>query len=212
MNDPSFFDADYYERGPQTGKSNYEMMRWLPDASLPMCAYMKRFMGIRDGDSVLDYGCAKGFLCKALRMLGVNAFGYDISEYAIANADPAVADFVSNELKAEPMSYDFVIAKDVMEHLTKEQLSEILPKLMAAARKAMLIIVPLTGEDGGPYLCPKDEQDPTHKIRWNLSTWLRFLENVDRRCVVGGSYYVPEIKQVNTGWPQSCGFFLLRRF
>lgn len=212
VTDPSVFDEDYYERGPQTGKSNYEAMRWLPDLSLPMCAYMKRYMGIRDHDSVLDYGCAKGFLVKALRMLSVNAFGYDVSEYAVVNCDSTVRDFVSNELKADPMAYDFVIAKDVMEHLTKEQLSEVLPKLMAASRKAMLIIVPLTGEDGGPYLCPKDELDTTHKIRWNLSTWLKFLENVDRRCVVGGSYYVPEIKQVNTGWPQSCGFFLLRRF
>jgi hypothetical protein len=212
VTDPSFFDEDYYKSGPQTGKSNYENYRFQPDLTLPMCIYIKRYLGIRDGEAVLDYGCALGFIVKALRMLCVDAYGFDVSQWAIQNCDPAVADYVSNELKVEPMSYDFVIAKDVMEHLTKDQLSEVLPKLMAATRKAMLIIVPLTREDGGPYLCPKDEKDPTHKIRWNLTSWLNFLESVDRRICVSGAFYLPEVKQVNTAWPNSCGFFVLRRF
>lgn len=199
-------------RGEDTGRSNYSDYRWLPDQTMPMAWYIKRYMGIKDGESVYEFGAARGFLCKALRATGVQAFGYDISPWAVENCDPAVRDYMTNEFKVDPMSYDFVIAKDVMEHLTKEQLAETLPVLMAATRKAMLIIVPLTDQDGGPYLCPKDEKDPTHKIRWNLTTWLKFLESVDRRCVVGGSYYVPEIKQANIAYENSCGFFLLRRF
>src|SRR5579863_3782598 len=34
--------------------------------------------------SVLDAGCAMGFLVEALRQRGVEAYGMDISEYAIA--------------------------------------------------------------------------------------------------------------------------------
>jgi len=198
--------------GVESGKSNYENYQWLPDLTLPMVIYMKRFLGIRDGDKVLDYGCSRGFMVKAMRMMSVDAVGFDVSEWAVSNCDSAVKEHVSNELKVEPMSYDFVIAKDVMEHLTREQLIDILPKLMAATRKAMLIIVPLTAQDGGPYLCPKDECDPTHKIRWNLSSWLAFLGQVDRRIVVSGSTFVPEIKQANSAWEASCGFFMLRRF
>lgn len=210
--DASFFDKDYFESGISSLKSNYEDYKFLPDLTLQLALYIKRFMGIKDGDSALDYGAAKGYLVKALRMMSVTAYGFDISEYAIANCDPSVKGFVSNELKADPMSYDFVIAKDVMEHLTKEQLQEVLPKLWSAARKAMLIIVPLTGEDGGPYLCPKDEKDSSHKIRWTLTGWLQFLTAIDRRSVVLGTTYVPEIKQSNVAWEGSCGFFLLRRF
>lgn len=214
-NDPSVFDSDYYLRGPETGKSNYEDYRWLPDATLAMACYIQRYLGIKGGErpnSVLDYGCARGYLVKALRMLTIEAYGYDVSQWAIENCDPSVKDYVSTKADLYPMSYDFVIAKDVLEHLTREQLQDTVPRLMAAATKAMMIIVPLTAEDSGPYLCPKDEKDPTHKIRWNLTTWLKFLENVDRRCVVAGSFYVPEIKQANTAWEGSCGFFHLRRF
>src|SRR6476661_8245522 len=37
--------------------------------------------------SVLDAGCAMGFLVEALRARGVEAWGIDISEYAISKVD-----------------------------------------------------------------------------------------------------------------------------
>jgi len=40
---------------------------------------------------VLVVGCAYGFVVKYLVSLGVNAFGFDISEYAISQADPSIA-------------------------------------------------------------------------------------------------------------------------
>lgn len=210
--DESFFDESYFMQGVQSGKSNYEDYKWLPDLTLPMVIYMKRFLGIRDGDKVLDYGCSRGFLCKAMRMMSLDAYGFDISSWAIQNCDDSVRSYVSTELRTDPMSYDFVIAKDVMEHLTREQLMEVLPKLWTACRKAMLVIVPLTGQDGGPYLCPKDEKDSSHKIRWTLTSWLKFLESIDRRSVVQGSFYVPELKNANVAYDGSCGFFVLKRF
>lgn len=213
-NDPTLFGEDYFLRGEELGLSGYSSYSWKPDATLPMACYIQRYLGIKGGDrgnSVLDWGCSRGYLVKALRMLNIESYGYDVSEWAITNCDPSVKDYVSTTVDLRPMSYDFVIAKDVMEHLTKGQLSEVLPKLLSAATKAVLIIVPLTGEDGGPYLCPRDEKDPTHKIRWNLTTWLSFLQNLDRRCVCSGSFYVPGIKQENCNWENSCGFFLIKR-
>ncbi|MDD9370982.1 MAG: methyltransferase domain-containing protein, partial [Acidimicrobiales bacterium] len=41
---------------------------------------------------VLDAGCAKGFLVQQLRARGVEAFGIDISEYAISEVDDEVQD------------------------------------------------------------------------------------------------------------------------
>lgn len=206
------FTEDYFMRGEELGLSGYSNYVWRPDSTLPMAAYMKRFVGIKDGDKVLDFGAARGFLVKALRMLGVEAYGYDISAWAVENADPIIREHLSNELKAEPMSYDFIVAKDVMEHVPEPELKPLLIKLLAATRKAILIIVPLTHIEGGPYLCPRDEGDKTHQIRWNLTAWLKFLQNIDRRCVCQGSLYVPEIKQANVAWEDSCGFFVIRRF
>src|SRR4051794_39820567 len=43
-------------------------------------------------ESVLDAGCAMGFLVEALRERGVDAYGIDISSYAIANVHESVRD------------------------------------------------------------------------------------------------------------------------
>jgi 2-polyprenyl-3-methyl-5-hydroxy-6-metoxy-1,4-benzoquinol methylase len=47
-----------------------------------------------DGREVLDVGCAKGFLVRHLRSLGIDAWGCDISEYAIARAPDDVREHV----------------------------------------------------------------------------------------------------------------------
>lgn len=205
------FGEDYYLRGEELGLSGYQDYSWRPDETLPMASYMKRFMGIKDGNSLLDVGAARGYLVKAMRMMGVEAYGHDISQWAVENCDPSMVDYMSTELKADPMSYDFVVSKDCMEHIPEEELGPLLKKLFEATRKALLIIVPLAGKDGGQYLCPRDEGDPTHKVRWTFSTWVKFVSNIERRAVCSGSLYVPGIKQANVQWEGSCGFVMIRR-
>lgn len=208
----AFFDSDYYLRGPASGKSNYENYQWLPDETIPMAQMMMRALGVAPGDTLLDFGAARGYLVKAFRMLGVEANGYDISEWAVKNCDPEVANYMATELRADPMSYDYIVAKDCLEHITEPELTTLLPKLYKATKKSLLVIVPLSADEDGPYLCPKDEKDVTHKIRWSLCDWIDFLQGIDRRMVVMGSYYVPGIKQCNTAWENSCGFLIIRRF
>lgn len=207
----SQFTEDYFLKGESLGISGYTDYRWLHDETLPMAAYMKRFLGIKDGSTVLDVGASRGYLVKALRMLSVEAYGYDISEWAVANCDPAVIPYMSTTLDAPPMSYDFVVSKDCMEHVPEADLRPLLVQLLAATRKALIIIVPLTAQDGGAYLCPRDEGDKTHVIRWNMTTWLKFLGSLDRRCVVSGSTWVPGIKEANCKWEGSCGFYRIER-
>jgi ubiquinone/menaquinone biosynthesis C-methylase UbiE len=51
-----------------------------------------RHFGLKPGDRVLDVGCAKGFLVKDLMKVrpGLEAFGVDISEYALMHCEPEV--------------------------------------------------------------------------------------------------------------------------
>jgi ubiquinone/menaquinone biosynthesis C-methylase UbiE len=51
---------------------------------------MVEHFNLKPGDRVLDIGCAKGFLIKDLMSLGIDAYGIDISEYALANCEPEV--------------------------------------------------------------------------------------------------------------------------
>ena len=46
--------------------------------------------GLKPGDRLLDVGCAKGFLVKDLLDLGIDAYGIDISEYALMHCEPEV--------------------------------------------------------------------------------------------------------------------------
>jgi SAM-dependent methyltransferase len=61
--------------------------RWVPIAE-----DIVRHFNLKAGDRVLDVGCAKGFLVKDLMKVcpGLEAFGLDISEYALIKCEPEV--------------------------------------------------------------------------------------------------------------------------
>ena len=208
MTDPSPFTEGYYLRAEG---SNYRDYQWLPDQTIPLAAAIKKLMGMQDGDKVLDVGAARGYLVKAFRILGLDAHGYDISEWAVENCDPDVKGVMSTRYDILPMSYDFITLKDIAEHVEPGLLRQMMFDFTCMARKAILVIVPLTAVDGGEYLCPHDERDTTHVNRWTLSKWITFLENIDRRMVVSGGYYAPGIKQKNTAWQGSCGIITIKR-
>lgn len=73
--------------------------------------------------SVLDVGCAEGYLVYAFRELGVQAYGIDISDYAISHSVGQVREFLlrvdadSEGLPFEDKSLDMVTAIDIVEHL-----------------------------------------------------------------------------------------------
>ena len=68
---------------------------------------------------VLDVGCAKGFLVKELRDRGIEAYGIDISEYAISQVDESIKEFcqVGSALDELGSGYDLITCIEVLEHL-----------------------------------------------------------------------------------------------
>lgn len=85
--------------------------------------------------SVLDAGCAMGFLVEALRERGVQAYGVDISEYAISQVAEEFKPYCRvADLAAEPLPrhYDLVVSIETLEHLRAEQLPSALRNLCAA--------------------------------------------------------------------------------
>jgi 2-polyprenyl-3-methyl-5-hydroxy-6-metoxy-1,4-benzoquinol methylase len=77
-----FFDKSYYESGPQSEKSLYQNFRWIPELTIPLAHHIVQSMGIMHDQTVMDFGCAKGYLVNALRLLKLEAYGVDVSEYA----------------------------------------------------------------------------------------------------------------------------------
>lgn len=76
--------------------------------------------------TVLDAGCAMGYLVAALRDRGVEAWGIDISEYAISNVREDIKPYcvvgsLTEKLPSSlPEKFDLVITIEVIEHMYEE--------------------------------------------------------------------------------------------
>lgn len=203
------YDADYFERGIATGKSLYENYRWIPELTIPMAMTIIDYLGIKRSQTVLDFGCAKGFLVKALRMLGRDAYGVDISNYAISNVDPdAVGSCFTRFNDGVPcpdFPFDFCIAKDVFEHIEPSHLAKDLCGINAGC---LFVIVPLA--DHGRYRVPAYEQDPSHIIRWNEYEWSAFFKENGWRQI-DFQFRIQGIKDNWESFETGNGFFTLKR-
>lgn len=205
------YDADYFLRGRQSGKSLYENYRWLPDLTLPMAQCIVDHCRIKAEDTILDFGCARGYTVRALRGLGYTAFGYDVSEWAIQNADEVVKEYVTclPEIAFGRGMYDWVIAKDVLEHI--EYIERTIGDLVLAVKKGIFIVVPLSMYEGTPYVIAEYEADMTHVQRRPLMNWARMFMKIG--WSVEMSYRVPGIKDnwYKPGWERGNGFITARR-
>ena len=112
----SFFDAYYYRHNCGNPYQRNEM--WLKFFG----AIASRIKDEVQPGSVLDAGCAMGFLVESLRGVGVEAYGVDISEYAIENAHESIKPYVSVGSITEPFAqkYDLIVSIEVLEHLSKD--------------------------------------------------------------------------------------------
>ena len=80
------YGQEYFDGAREYGYGGYSYDgRWVLVA-----ADIVEHFGLEAGARVLDVGCAKGFLVKDLVDQGIDAFGVDVSEYALLNCMPDV--------------------------------------------------------------------------------------------------------------------------
>lgn len=171
-----FYDRKYYEAGIETGKSLYQNYRWIPEMTIPLAHHIIRKCNLYPEQSVLDFGCAKGYLVKALRLLGMEAYGVDVSEYAISEADEDVEYYVS---KIEPLAdlsitVRTIICKDVLEHIPYESIDEQL-KILFNHGSQLFAIIPIA--ENGKYIIDSYELDKSHLIREDEDWWKHKIYN-----------------------------------
>lgn len=208
----SQYDADYFLRGKQSGKSLYENYRWMPNLTTSMVKAIIAHLSIHIKDQILDFGCARGYTVKALRLLGYRAFGIDISEWAIRNADEEVKPYLNwctNSPPLLPREFDWIIAKDVLEHIP--QCADAIEYLMQSTSVGVFAVVPLSAEDGGRYVVEDYEKDITHIHRLTLDSWVNLFHRPG--WLVEGVYRIKGIKDnyYKPGWEQANGFIAARR-
>ena len=110
----------YFDGPREYGYGDYRYDgRWQPVAR-DIVAHFKLQPGMR----VLDVGCAKGFLVKDLMSEGIEAFGLDISRYALTHCEPEVVGRLqigsALELPFPDASFDAVLSVNTIHNLDRE--------------------------------------------------------------------------------------------
>ena len=125
--------------------------------------------------TVLDVGCAKGFLVKALREGGLEAYGVDLSEYAVGAADPSIRGFLRvmsvQELSARER-YDLVHVSGVLVYLTVSEIRGALERFHQIARVGVLVNEPTRDQILRWYnLADPSSLDPLRKQELSQGEW-----------------------------------------
>ena len=128
--------GELYFDGPRAyGYGGYRYDgRWIPIAE-----DIVEHFGLRAGDRILDVGCAKGFLVKDLMKVcpGLEAFGLDISEYALMHCEPEVVGRLhlgnANKLPFPDNSFQAVISINTIHNLDRPELITALREMQRLA-------------------------------------------------------------------------------
>lgn len=150
----NFFGEEYYQNyWTENGGTSYENLEEFQVFIRSAAEYIKKEY---HPQTVLDAGCAMGLLVAALRDLGVEAYGVDLSEYAISRvredirpycAVGSLADPLPNSL---PRRYDLVVSMEVLEHMPEEDGKKSIANLCTMSDQILFSSV------------PDDTTDPTH--------------------------------------------------
>lgn len=94
---------------------------------------------------VLEIGCAKGFLVEAMRNAGIDAYGIDVSQYAIDNAPTAVQPYVSvgnatNLSAYKNKEFDYVVTVRTLEVLDPTVLDGVISEITRISKSQVHIV------------------------------------------------------------------------
>jgi len=166
-----WYDADYFEHAQ---KSN-----WSEGYSWPAFAGLFRetaeFLAttFSDSESFLDAGCGKGFLVRALRDRGREAWGFDHSPWAIEHAEESARPFVRvagvDDVSFD-RDYDVLLIFALLESLTESQALAFLQSVRPRIRHALVATI-LTCEEGEPTVTPAKDRDLSHITVRSRSWW-----------------------------------------
>ncbi|MDO8512133.1 MAG: class I SAM-dependent methyltransferase [bacterium] len=180
------FDKEYFdgERRFGYGGFSYQSRFWQPVVP----DFQKKYQ-LTGQSSLLDVGCAKGFMLHDFRELipGITVAGIDISEYAIENALPDIKPFIkvadAKKLPYADKSFDLVISVNTIHNLPLDECKQALREIQRVSKKNAFITV-------DAY---RTEEEKKRMDMWNLTalTYMSVPEWQKLFAEVGytGDYY-----------------------
>jgi SAM-dependent methyltransferase len=186
-----YIQKDYWESGQDNKISGYQnsfinwwwVNRWL------QC--FTSVFTIKD-KKILDLGCGYGAMVAGFVTWGADAYGIDISDYAIDKGKKE-ADFLENriiqgsihDLSMYPdASFDMIYSNQVFEHLPEKYVEQLINEMWRVSKpnaKLWLAFVVSTEENG---IRKENDPDLTHINIHNMEWWrcrfakVGFVENI----------------------------------
>ena len=152
-----FFDG---ERRHGYGGFSYQPRFWQP-----VIPTFQEHFGLDGKSSVLDVGCAKGFMIHdfAESIPGIRVQGIDVSDYAISNAIDEMLAFVqvadARDLPFEDNAFDVTISINTVHNLDRDECAKALQEIERLSSKGSYITV-------DAY---RDEAEKERMFAWNLT-------------------------------------------
>ena len=158
---------DYHHREDKYNKLAKELYVYLLDRKL-----------IDTNTTILDYGCAIGFLLCGLKKLGLkNISGYDISTFATAIAKSKGV----NILDTPHGDYDIMFSLDVFEHMTDD---EIITMFNYTSADTLVCRIPVAKGDDPNFYLEVSRADETHINCKNKEQWREFIYGLGYSIII----------------------------
>lgn len=161
------YDKDYYSLSYEEGAS-YPYGRHEPWLSFFAKIAKRIDLNFRP-KTVVDIGCAYGLLTEALVDRGIDAYGFDVSPYAISNARSDMKDRLAVHSIYDPIplttgkKYDLAVCIEVLEHLPPEKAEQAIANLCACSDRVLF------------SSSPDDFDEPTHFNVLPTDDWVKMF-------------------------------------
>lgn len=192
---PNEYDASYFDGRTQTymhnaGYSSYT--RWYRTEGENSSGefwkdYANRWVNhlALSGKKVLEVGCAKGFIVKDLRDAGVDAYGLDVSSYAISQCEPGMSTYLTvGDARTALAGYarnefDVLLTFRFLECISDADMPALVTQMNRISRKQVHVVDNFTGvkEGAGQYYTQHTAQEWLDLFAWTKGTVIVPYEN-----------------------------------
>ena len=209
--DYSYFDETYYQDGSKRGTAyvNYKEGARNSQTFRELAAAIHEVFSPK---RVLDIGCATGTTVRLLNEVGCEAYGIDVSEWAVQNAEhPNVKLASADNLPFADEFFDLVISCHAMEHLPDSVFHRSLAEITRVSSAFQLHLLPMVGTppyEGEPEAVKQMlRKDPTHQQLHPREWWVGQFESLGCALVDASIFIENETSTAEL----SVGQFLLKK-
>lgn len=180
-----YVQRDYWESGHDKKISGYQdsFINWWWINRWMQC--FAEVFAIKD-KKVLDLGCAYGSMVAGFLTWGADAYGIDLSDYAIAKGIKE-ADYLQNRIfqgsihdlsRFDDNTFDIIYSNQVFEHLPEKYVTNLVNEMMRVARPGAILWLAFVISEEENGVRKANDPDETHINIHSMDWWRKRFSQV----------------------------------